>query len=458
MRTTTPRARPAARSNSSAGPVAVVPGHVADPKRLAAHIAAFAAMTAVPGAITRLAYTPTEREAHARFSDHMRQCGLAVYTDPAGNTIAERPGSDPGLPAIGTGSHLDSVPSAGAFDGIAGVTAAMEVARILGERDYAHRHPFRFVAFAAEEGARFGQACIGSRLAAGLMNETALAARRDRSGTTIADAMRSVGLDPGEAVRKPWRSEEWAAFIELHVEQGAVLETSETQIGIVDLISGSTRLQLTLSGRASHTGATPMALRSDALAAAAEIVLIAESLATDTQHRGTRATVGQLEVHPGSITTIPGRALLSLDVRDLDSDRQRWTTIEIVRRARAVCDRRKVGLSLTLLGDTSPVILPIWLRLLAAKVCRDRGISYRVMTSGASHDSQVINSVTAAATLFIPSRHGLSHVPEEWTSASDLVRGTDTLLAILLQADQELSRFLVQDEREDRSKAASNAK
>lgn len=454
MRSPSPRARPATRLDSSTD---LGPG-VADPKRLSAHITAFAAMTAVPGTITRLAYTSMEREAHARFADHMRQCGLRVHTDPAGNTIAERPGSEPGLPAIGTGSHLDSVPSAGAFDGVAGVAAAMELARILGERDYAHRHPFRFVAFAAEEGARFGQACIGSKLAAGLMDERALAARRDRSGLTLADAMRSVGVDPSEAVRTPWRPEEWAAFIELHIEQGAVLEATETQIGIVDLISGSTRLQLTLSGRASHTGATPMALRSDALAAAAEIVLIAESLATDTQHRGARATVGQLEVHPGSVTTIPGRTLLSLDVRDVDSDRQRWTTIEIVRRARAVCDRRKVGLSLTLLGDTSPVILPIWLRLMAAKVCSERDLSYRVMASGASHDSQVINTVTPAATLFIPSRHGLSHVPEEWTSTSDLARGTDTLLAVLLQADRELGRLPMRDEQDDPAEAAGNAR
>lgn len=454
MTTPGPPTRPAAPLDYSAD---VGPG-VTDPKRLSAHISAFAAMTTVPGTITRLAYTSMEREAHARFADHMLQCGLSVVTDPAGNTIAERPGSDPGLPAIGTGSHLDSVPSAGAFDGIVGVTAAMELARILGERDYAHRHPFRFVAFAAEEGARFGQACIGSKLAAGLMDEAALAARRDRSGITLADAMRSVGLDPGEAVRTPWRPEEWAAFIELHIEQGAVLEATETQIGIVDLISGSTRLQLTLTGRASHTGATPMALRSDALAAAAEIVLIAESLATDSQHRGTRATVGQLEVHPGSVTTIPGRTSLSLDVRDVDSDRQRWTAIEIARRARAVCDRRKVGLSLTLLGDTSPVILPVWLRLMAAKVCSKRDLSYRVMASGASHDSQMINTVTPAATLFIPSRHGLSHVPEEWTSTADLARGADTLLAVLLQADRELDQLSPGYKQDNLAEAAGNAR
>jgi allantoate deiminase len=195
---------------------------------------------------------------------------------------------------------------------------------------------------------------------------------------------------------------------------------------------------LTLSGRASHTGATPMALRSDALAAAAEVVLIAESLATDSQHHGTRATVGRLEVTPGSITTIPGRVSLSVDIRDVDSDRQRQTTIEIVRRARAVCDRRKVGLALTLLGDTSPVILPIWLRRLTTQVCTENELSYRVMTSGASHDSQLINTITPAAIIFVPSRAGLSHVPEEWTSTADLARGTDTLLNALVLADSEL--------------------
>lgn len=420
---------------AAAGPAAA-PG--AEAARLSAHLADFAAMSEGGPGVTRLAYTPREREAHDRFAAHMTGLGLTVRTDPAGNTIAELRGRDD-RPAIGTGSHLDSVPQAGRFDGIAGVCAAMEVARLLVEREVRPAHPLRFVVFAGEEGARFGQACLGSRLAAGMMTVDDLAAKRDASGVSLAEAMQSVGIDPAVAASRPWQREDWAAFIELHVEQGGVLEATATPVGVVDLVSGSTRLLLTLRGTASHTGATPMALRSDALTAAAEIVLAAESLANDARHRGTRATVGRLDVHPGSVTTIPGHATMTVDVRDIDSDRQRSTAIELVRRSLAVCDRRGVRLEVSVIGDTSPVVLPVWLRALVADTARRRGVAYRVMTSGASHDAQVINAITPAAILFVPSRGGLSHVPDEWTSPVDLALGTDVLLDALLRVDADLA-------------------
>lgn len=413
-------------------------GFSADPRRLSEHIRHFAQFSCTDRGVTRLAYTPTERRAHESFASQMRALGLEVITDPAGNTIAERPGHTPQLGSIGTGSHLDSVADAGRFDGIAGVASALEVARLVIENDLPHEHNLRFVAFAAEEGARFGQACIGSRFAAGLMSNWQLTGLTDRDNVTLAEAMQSVGFDANEAARTPWTERDWAAFVELHVEQGGVLEATGIDIGVVDLVSGSTRLRFHLTGQATHTGATPMHARRDALAAAAEIVLIAETLANDAQHRGSRTTVGQLEALPGSITTIAGKAMLSLDVRDIDSDRQRATATEIVRRAVAVCDRRRIHLSLTLLGDTSPVVLPIWLRLILAQTCQNAGVNYQVLTSGASHDSQLINKLTPAAIIFVPSRAGLSHVPEEWTSSSDLARGTSVLLSTLLRIDTEL--------------------
>jgi allantoate deiminase len=420
-------------------------GFTADPGRLMDHIDEFAQLTSMPGGITRLAYTAQERDAHEVYACRMRELGLTVWTDPAGNTIAERPGREPGAGAIGTGSHLDTVFGAGRFDGVAGVAAALEAARLAVEHDLVHRRALRFVAFAAEEGARFGLACLGSRFAAGLMDEGHLAAVRDRDGVTLAEAMRSVGLDPIRAVGVPWPTADWKAFLELHVEQGGLLEETGTQVGVVDLVSGSTRLRMRVAGQASHSGATPMHLRRDALNAAAEIVLIAESLANDPQHRGTRATVGQFDVLPGSITTIPGSAIFSLDVRDIDSDRQRNTATEIVRRARAVCDRRRLRLDISLLGDTSPAVLPMWLRLLVAQACLNSGVSYRVMTSGASHDAQIIGRIAPAAIVFAPSRGGLSHVPEEWTSSSDLARTTSVVLTALLRTDAELDRISTLD-------------
>jgi allantoate deiminase len=408
-----------------------------DPELLANRIARFAAMTSIPDGVTRLGYTALERDAHTVFADELRALDLRVWTDPAGNTIAESPGSGPG---IGTGSHLDSVPNGGRFDGIAGVVAAMEAARLLVEHRIEHVAPFRFVAFACEEGARFGQACIGSRFAAGLMDDWRLASLADRTGVRLVDAMQQLEFDASKAASQPWHRNDWGAFIELHVEQGGVLEETGVGIGIVDLISGSSRLRFELTGIASHTGATPMKKRHDALAAAAELVLIAEEIALDSRHRGTRATVGTLEVSPGSITTIPGRVSLSLDVRDVDSDRQRDTAMEIVRRTVAACQRRGVEVEVSLIGDTSPVVLSIWLRDVVARACRNSGSGYRVMTSGASHDAQNMNHITPTAMLFVPSRSGLSHVPEEWTSSHELAQGTAVLLSAMLHADAELQR------------------
>ncbi|MFG3697223.1 Zn-dependent hydrolase [Bacillus mobilis] len=412
---------------------------LADASRLADLLAKFADISESTDGVTRLAYTPLERAAHRMFTDQLSALGLRTWTDAAGNSYAERPGDAGPAPAVGTGSHLDSVPRAGRFDGIAGVVAAMEVARLLVEADVRHTHPIRFVAFAGEEGARFGQACTGSRIAAGLLSSSDLADRRDVHGVSLAEAMRAVGLDPSRVEEARWRADDWAAFVELHIEQGGVLEAQGVPIGIVDLISGSTRFRLDLHGRASHTGGTPMHQRADAMTAAAEITLLAESIATDPRHRGTRATVGRLELEPGSITTIPGEARLYVDIRDVDSDRQRSTATELIHGARAICERRGVGLDIELLGDASPVVLPIWLRRRIAETCTATGTAYRVLPSGASHDSQMINKVVPAGMIFVPSRAGLSHVPEEWTSSADLAAGTDLLARSLLALDRELT-------------------
>jgi allantoate deiminase len=387
--------------------------------------------------VTRLGYSPMERRAHEVFAEHMRGLSLKVTTDAAGNTIAELPGRFDG-PAVGTGSHLDSVPRAGRFDGIAGVVAAIEAARLLVEYDVTPRGPLRFVAFAAEEGARFGTPCLGSKFAAGLMSEAALDVT-DGEGVNLADAMTAVGLDPRAALAGSWRPQEWAAFVELHIEQGGVLEAADTTIGAVDVVSGSTRLALTLHGRASHSGGTPMALRADALTAAAEIVLFAEGFAKLPEHAGMRTTVGRLHVMPGSITTIPGRVTLTLDVRDTDSRRQREAADTILDEAAARCRRRGVRLAVSMIGDTSPVVLPVWLRQLVALSAEQEGLSARTLTSGAGHDAQIVNRVAPAALLFVPSRDGLSHVPQEWTSSEDIARGTETLLTTLLAADAHLT-------------------
>jgi allantoate deiminase len=413
---------------------------LADPGRLRTLLDRFAGLSepdSGPG-VTRLAYTRLEREAHAVFAAHMTELGAAVRTDAAGNTLAELPGSDPTAPAVGTGSHLDSVPNGGRFDGIVGVVAAMETARLVTAHGIGHRHPLRFVVFAAEEGARFGQACTGSRIVAGLTGPDDLPGKRDADGVSLAEAMSGVGLDPARVGDARWDPAGWAAFVELHIEQGAVLESTDRRVGVVDAISGSTRLRIDLAGRASHSGGTPMHLRADAAAAAAEIVLLVESVALRAAAWGTRATVGRIDVAPGSTTTIAGGASLWVDVRGLDRDRQHRAATEIVESAAAACARRGVRCTTTPLAETPPVPLPAAVRDTLVAACGDIGLEPTVLPSGASHDAQQVNEVTPTGMIFIPSRDGISHDPAEDTDIDDVALGTTVLAASLLRLDGEL--------------------
>lgn len=400
-------------------------------------VVSFARLTEPGVGISRLAYTPQEREAHKLFSDEMTSLGLHVESDPVGNTIAElTPNStSPKSRAIGTGSHLDSVPAGGKFDGVAGVCAAIEIARLAIESERQRSRPWRFVAFAAEEGARFGQACIGSRCVAGLMTPNALQELSDKDGTSLFQAMRQVGLAPERLEDSRWDPSDWAAFVELHIEQGNLLEARNEVIGVVSSISGSTRMLVKLSGISSHSGGTPMHLRRDALVAAAECILACESLGTE-QHRGsTRVTVGRIEVEPNSITTIPGTVRFSVDIRDLDGTQQRKTAHELVDSFRHIAAARHVDLDVQVIGDTPPVALPPSLMGEIAEAASREGFAYHVMPSGASHDAQQVNQVVPAGMVFVPSRDGLSHVPEEWTSYADLADGIRVLFSALCALD-----------------------
>jgi allantoate deiminase len=429
--------RPAANGS---GPPADQSGRPsANPSRLADDLRLIGEIGALPdGGVTRPGFSGLERQAHALVAGWLHELGLTVRTDAVGNTIAERSGRLAG-PFIGFGSHLDSVPQGGRFDGIVGVVGAVELIRMLVEAGHLTEHPLRVVLFAGEEGARFGEPCIGSRAIVGGWENRDLSRIRDREGVSLAAALEALGFDPGRIGEARWPAGEVAAFLELHIEQASLLEAEGRQIGLVDVVSGSTRLRLDIRGRADHSGGTPMSQRADAFNAAAEIALTVESLATDHRHRGTRATVGRLDLAPNTITTVAGRAVMFVDVRDVDSDRQRRAASEIVERAHWICERRGVRLEPEVIADTSPAVLSMWLRELSSNVCRDLGLNYRVMSSGAGHDTAILARLLPGAIVFVPSRDGLSHVPEEWTSAADIARGVDVLHATVLRLDQFLS-------------------
>lgn len=374
-----------------------------------------------------------ERAAHALVASWLAGLGLRVWEDTVGNLLAERAGTED-LPAIGIGSHLDSVPSGGRFDGIVGVVAAVELIRQLQMEDARTRHPIRVVAFACEEGARFGQACIGSRFAVGSIDRTELDLLRDADGTSLREAATNVGLDIDRFEAARWEASDWLGFLELHVEQGRVLERSRTRIGLVDVVSGSTRVEVTFTGREDHSGGTPMDDRQDALAAAAEFILIAEALAKepDTERR---ITVGRIETRPNSLTTIPGQVRLVADIRATEAAGQQRAVRELLARGRLAARSRGVHVRSRRIGHVAPTRLSPWLRDVVAAACGDLGEDHLSLVSGASHDTQVIATIMPGSIVFVPSRDGLSHGPREWTSAADIAAGVRVLMQTIMRLD-----------------------
>jgi hydantoinase/carbamoylase family amidase len=383
------------------------------------------------GGWSRLAFSAEERAAHDLFERWASALGMNVGRDAIGNTFAEI-GSEPGTPALVCGSHLDTVPQGGLFDGAAGVAAALEVGRLL--IDSPPAHAFRIAVFSAEEGARFGAPCLGSRIVTGAFTADTLRNLLDSEGRSAFSCAGQVGLDPVHVAESVWPPGSIHAFLELHIEQGRVLEMRRRQLGIVDAIAGSTRIELTFVGRSDHSGATPMNLRQDALAAASEVVLEAERRAT--AHRTTVATVGRLEVRPGSITTVPGLARLSLDVRDVDSDRQRELSEHLLGQAARIAARRGIRVSAKLLSDQSPVVLHKAVRERLAAAAEDLGVQFSILSSGASHDTAHLAAIAPAGMLFVPSRGGVSHAPDEWSSAESIARGADVMHGALRLLDQ----------------------
>jgi hydantoinase/carbamoylase family amidase len=405
----------------------------ADPGRIARFLRELGEIGRDPlGGWSRLAFSPEEREAHELFRRWATELGMKVHTDSIGNTFAELEGESSG-PVILVGSHLDTVPQGGNFDGAAGVAIALEIAHLL-SKSGGLRLPYRAVVFSCEEGARFGAPCIGSRVATGAFTTDTLRELSDSEGRTVVECASEVGLNPVGVAEAVWPPGSVAAFLELHIEQGRVLESRGLPVGIVDAIAGSTRLRLTFRGHADHSGATPMLLRNDALAGASEFVVEVEQRAAAL--RTTVATVGQMEVRPGAFTTVPGLVRLSLDVRDIDSENQRDLADDLLDRAMRIAARRGLELSATLVSDQSPVVLHQPVRERLAHAAQRAGVPFRVLPSGASHDAAHVAKVAPAGMVFIPSREGISHSPEEWSDAEDIAKAATVMIMALQSLDR----------------------
>lgn len=424
------------------------------PARLAADMQQLAAIGADSRGFTRLAYTQRERQSHAYVAERMRELGFAVTTDAVGNTIGRSPatptaagerlaaGSQPvgvaPLPAIVTGSHVDTVVQGGNFDGAVGTVGVLEAARLLQEAGVHLRHPLWLIVFAAEEGARFGEANLGAKAIAGELTPDDLVRLRDHQGVRLADAYREAGFDPDRAAEAQWDPATVGAFVELHIEQGGMLELTNNRIGIVDGIAGATRLRLNVRGVTSHSGATPMALRRDALLTAAEIALAVEAVVLSRPYTSLVATVGRVEARPGNLTAVAGDVEMLVDVRGVDADLRRAAVNQMLTRAREICGRRGTDVDVEVITDQYSAVMSVWLRAAIQRATERLALPYRVMPSGAGHDARVMNTIAPSAMIFVPSRAGLSHCPEEWTELADIAAGVQVLAESLVEIDAVL--------------------
>ncbi len=383
------------------------------------------------GGTTRLAYSDEDIAARAYAASVMESAGLQVSVDIAGNLIGRRDGADPAALPIVIGSHLDTVPGGGSYDGHVGCAAAFEVALTLHHHGVALGHPLEVVVFQNEEGGKTGSRALVGRVEP--FEFDAVTA----SGLTIRDGINRLGGDAArldEAQREPGSM---AGFLELHIEQGAVLETAGTQIGIVEGIVGIRRWNMTVLGAQNHAGTTPMPQRRDALVATADMIRAVHEVATTMDGRQV-ATVGRIEAVPGAPNVVPGEVRATLEIRDLEMDKIGQIFAEIVASAREIESARDVTIEFerfyeSLAAPTAPAF-----RDILERAATDLGYSTMRMPSGAGHDAQSMAELGPVGMIFVPSRDGISHAPEEYTAPEDITRGANVLLHGVLALNAEI--------------------
>ena len=382
----------------------------------------------------RVAFSRQDVAGRDYVSDLMRGAGMSVRIDPAGNIIGRTEGADPTLPAIVLGSHTDTVPSGGAYDGALGVIGAIEVVEALRDAGHAPRHPVEVMVFTNEEGTSFHRWLLGSRAVAGLWEPEDFAAVAD-DGATLTDTLPNIGgnISRIEAARR--RPEEFAGYFELHIEQGPTLHRGGFPIGVVTGITGRSVYHVDIVGEANHAGTTPMALRRDAMSAAAQIALAVRRIAGEMEVCRV-GTVGSMDVHPNAGNVIPGRVQMGVEFRDERMESLAGAEVELRRTAEEVGHAEQVAITVTAQRNTPSVPISGNMQQLVADASEMAGLEHVSLPSGAGHDAQAIAAVTPAAMVFVPSVNGISHAPAEYSAPEDCANGAQVLLNALLLADE----------------------
>jgi N-carbamoyl-L-amino-acid hydrolase len=402
-----------------------------DSARLGAELEELARFSDIePPAVTRVLFTEPDMKARAFLKRLFHDAGLVLREDPADNLFARWPGACPDEPAVATGSHVDAIPFSGRYDGTVGVLGALEAFRALKASGWVPQRSLELIVFTSEEPTRFGIGCLGSRLLSGVLDPATAAALRDVEGGTFDAVRRQAGCSGSlDQVRLPVGH--YAAFVELHIEQGPLLEREQVPIGAVTAIAAPAALRVRLQGEGGHAGAVLMPQRKDALCAAAEIILSVEEAARSSGSPDAVATTGVCRVHPGAINGIPSEVLLEIDVRDIDLD----TRDRIVERIRYAAEmpahRRGVGLQMELLNADPPARAGEAVVAAVTAACGQLGLSCKPMISRAYHDALFMARLCPMGMIFIPCKDGISHRPDEYSSPEAIRHGVEVLALTL---------------------------
>jgi len=397
--------------------------------RLLDHLNAIAGIGKDPsGGYGRVAYTEADREGREYVMGIMRAAGLTVNIDAAGNISGRWTGSDPGLPVLVIGSHVDSVPQGGNYDGVVGSLGAIEVAQILVEGHIPLRHTLEVLIFQNEEGG-----LQGSRAISGELREEDLD-QATRSGKTLREGVAFIGGDPARLAAARRKPGDIFAYLELHIEQGGTLAAEKIDIGVVEGIVGNHRWDVTIEGVANHAGTTPMNQRHDALLAGAKFIEAVNRVVTSIPGRQV-GTVGRIQAIPGAYNVVPGKVVLGLDVRDLDESRIDMLFGKICDEAEQIAQASGTKFSFHQIVSDRPALSDPRLRQLIADSAKQLNLTTKVLPSGATHDAQSMARLAPIGMIFIPSIGGISHAPEEFSRPPDVVNGANVLLQSVLQLD-----------------------
>jgi ureidoglycolate amidohydrolase len=402
-----------------------------DTQRLNTEIETLAKISDTPyPSVTRVLFTKPDLEARAYLKSLYAKAGLVVREDAVGNTFARWQGADSSAPAVATGSHTDAIPNAGRFDGVVGVLGGLEAIRALQRAGARPRRSIELIMFTAEEPTRFGFGCLGSRMMAGTLSAEKLAALRDSGGRTLDEA-RAEGRCTGSLASVKLSRDTYDSFVELHIEQGSRLEQAGMPIGVVTAIAAPATLRVQFTGAGGHAGTVLMPERHDPSLAAAETMLAIERAANETGNINSVATCGLVQILPGAVNSIPREVRLDIDIRDIDLARRDRMLAEVRAFAKTAAARRGCGWSEELVNADPPATCDPRLISTVAASCRDLGLKYQEMTSRAYHDSLFMALVCPTTMIFVPSRGGYSHRPDEFTSLEQISDGVRVLASTL---------------------------